>query len=465
MLKAILDNPVSGSIAALMVALLAAMAAFGLYVSSPESFGEPGFLVEPDSVYYLADSWTVNYDYLKISFSPGTLVIPGYNQDRVTAVLLIPPPDSPGNFVFSFPEEFRGELPDKLEDSMGQALLIINYNDFRTIIRDSGDTILLRVDDVDVPIRYLMREFEQSNSILTHYRFFGMVNYLQPQAKTVLLQLDGNRTGLLNYYEDTVVRLEGLDIDLEFNHPDLERRFYPPAGFLPRIGAYMVLLTLAAAAMTMVATAGHPSEQRRVMGEYNPLWTVAALLTAFIYSWLMVLYQSLFQTSDLWMAVLWALPLTLVAVWAVQSRLEPTFFGIQKEGTTLAVSLAAILTVFLLIGSAYRFPQGIDWNTGAFVAIMAACLFREALLRGFCQRILSHWLNPWLAVLLVAAIWTAAVVISQLPLASGESLALYVLGTLGKALLLGLVYHRTRHIMAPGLLAGFLEFFSSHLLY
>ncbi len=465
MFKSIFDNPVSGSIAGLMIALLAVMAAFGLYVSSPESFGETGFFVEPEGIYYLADSWTMNYDYLEISFSPGTLIVPGYNHGRITAVLIIPPDDSPGEFAFSFPEEVRGDLPDRLSDSMGQALLIINYDDFKTIIRDSGDTILLRADDVDVPTRYLLREFEQSNNILTHYRFFGAVNYLSPPSKTVLLQLEGNRTGVLNYYEDTMVRLKGLDIDLEFEHPELEKRFYPPPGFLPRVASYMVLLTLGAAAMTLVATAGHTPEQRKITGEYNPLWTMAALLTAFIYTWLMVLYQSLFQPAAVWMAVLWALPLILVGAWAVQSRLEPEFFGIKKEGVVLAVVLAVALAVFLTIGSAYRFPEGIDFPVGIFAAMMIASVLRETLLRGFCQRILGHWLNPWLAILLVAVVWTAAVVVSQLPLASGESLFLNILGTLGKALLLGFVYHRTGHVLAPGLLAGFLAFFSAHLIY
>lgn len=464
-MKAVLDNPVSGTFIALLVALLAVMGAFGLYVTSPDSYGEPCFSVEPESIYYFGDYWLMAYDFLEISFAPGTLVVPGYHNGRVTAVLMIAPDDSPGTFTFRLPAEHRGELPASLEDTMSQALLIINYDDFKNIIRDSGDTILLRAEDIEIPYRYLVREFDRSYNILSHYQFFGFTNHLHPLTQTVLMQLEGNRTGLLTYYEDTTVKLSGQGIEVEFPHPELDKQFYPPGGFVARVSGYIALLTLAASALAVVITGGQNPDLRSVKGEYNPLWTVAALAAAFIYSWLLVLYNQHFHPAVHWMALLWALPLTLVAAWATQARLSPGFFGLKLQGTMVAIILAVVLSVFMVLGSAFRLPTGIELRPGLFLAVLAAALFREALLRGFCQRIIAHWLHPWLGVAIVSIAWTLMVVMSQLPLAVGSSLTLLAMSTLGKSLVLGVAYHRTGNILAPGLLAGLLEYAATYFVF
>lgn len=456
MLKTLFANPVTRTFIALLISVLAVLGAFLTYVTAPESFGKTDIKFATDTIYYFADDWSLAYDYLAFSFYSGTLVIPAYHQGRVVAVLLIPPEEYPGVLSITLPEEFRGDLPEKVEDNLDQALIMLDYLDYKKIIQDSGDTILLRAEDLDeddIPKQYLNRQLENGYNLLANYDIFGYTNWLLPSPQTVLLRLWGQRLGPFTYYEDTQVRVSGADIDIEFAHPKLETRYYPPVDYRGRVGVYMFFLVLAALGLIAFLSGGLDKEEQEVTGQDHFLFTLASLLGALLYSWALSLFQTYFQPPFWGMASLWLLPLILVAAWARQARLKPDFFGLSIRGLAAGVAAALSITAFFALGSTFALPAGIHWHS-SYLVLALAILFREGLLRGFCQRVLSHWLHPLAGVLIVSCAWAAITVFSAY---TGGGLILPVLSALGSSLLVGFLYLRTNNLLAAGLLAALLE--------
>lgn len=457
MLKSLYNNPVTRTFFALVIAVAAVLGAFLTYVTAPESFGKTDIQFETDTIFYFADDWSLAYDYLEFKFSSGTLVIPAYHQGRVVAVLLIPPEEYPGVLTLSLPQEHRGDLPANVEDNLEQVLIMLDYMDYKNIIRDSGDTILLRADDVaeeDIPKQYLNRQLDNGYKLLSSYDLYGFSNWLLPTPQTVLLRLWGQRLGPFTYYEDTEVRISGPDLDLTFKHPDLETHFYPPENYKTRAGVYMAFMGLAAMGLIGFLAGGLDNKHREISGEYQALWTLAAIAGAIIYAWLITVFQIYFQPPLLGIIALWFLPLTMVAVWARQARLEPDFFGLTTRGLLVGVAAAISVSIFVSLGATFTLPEGIHWSH-SYLLLAAAVMLREGLLRGFCQRIISHWLHPMAGVILVSCSWALILVITGG--VTGSGMALHFISALGRSLLIGFLYYRSNNLWATGLLAALLE--------
>lgn len=452
MLKTLFNNPVSRTFIALVLSVAAVLGAFLIYVTAPENFGETDIRFDFDTVYFFADDWSLAYDYLEFEFAPGTLVVPGYHHGRVNSVLLIPPEEYPGSITLHLPEEHRGELPTLVQDNLDQALIMLDYNDYKNIIRDTGDTILLRAEEVELPDNYLRRQLDHGRGLLSSYSLFGFDNWLMPTPQTVLVQFWGQKLGSFTYYEDTEVRIKGMDFDVTFAHPHLESQFYPPINYETRALLYMVFLAIAGFGIISFVSGGLENKQAEVRGEYQPLWTAAALTGGMIYAWLLTAFQIHFDPSMLGLALLWGLPLPLIGTWAWHSRLEPQFFGISLRGLLVGVIAALAVGIFITLGSTFTLPRSLAWST-TLVPLFGAIVFREALLRGFCQRILSHWLHPLAGVIIISALW--ALILMGSGLVSGLGMLPFV-SALGRSLLIGYIYYRTNNIFAPGLLAGIL---------
>lgn len=461
MLKTLLSNPVTRTFIALLVSVAAVLGAFLTYITAPEHFGKTAVQFEIDTIYYLAENWSLAYDYMDFKFLPGTLVIPAYHQGRVVGVLLIPPEEFPGSLSMRLPEEHKGDLPATLEDNLDQILIMLDYTDYKRILRDSGDTILLRADEADesiagnLPRQYLNRQLEHGHSLLTSYDMFGFTNWLLPTSQTILVRLWGQRLGTLTYYEDARVSISGPDFTINFDHPELESQFYPPTHYKVRAAIYMLFLGLAAAALTAFLTGGVENSQSEVKGEYQKLPTVAALSGVCIYAFLLSGFQMYFQPSNWAVAALWVLPLLLIGVWARQARLEPAFFGITTRGLTAGIVTAVSVSIFVALGATFSLPSGVDWNLPLLVSLGAAAIFREALLRGFCQRIITHWLNPAAGVLLVSGLWAIIMVVTGL--STGSGIVLSLVSALGRSLLIGYLYHRSNNLFAAGLLGALFD--------
>lgn len=456
MLKNLFANPVTRTFIALLISVLAVLGAFLTYVTSPESFGKTDIKFDTDTIYYFADDWSLAYDYLDFAFFSGTLVIPAYHQGRVVAVLLIPPEEYPGVLGLTLPKEFRGELPEKIEDNLDQALIMLDYMDYKKIIQDSGDTILLRAENLeegDIPKKYLNRQLENGYDLLASYDLFGFTNWLLPSPQTVLLRLWGQRLGPFTYYEDTLVRVSGADIDIEFAHPNLKTRYYPPVDYRSRAGLYMFFLGLSALGLIAFIAGGLEIPEQEITGQYHTLFTLAALLGALLYSWALALFQTFFQPPLWGLACLWLLPLAFVAVWARQARLEPSFFGLSTRGLAVGIVAALSITAFLALGSTFAIPVGVKLQS-SYLILALAILLREGLLRGFCQRVLSHWLHPLAGVLIISFAWAAITAFSA---GTGGGLVLPLISALGRSLLVGYLYLRTNNLWATGLLAALLE--------
>jgi|GEM_PF-1288931 len=464
MLKTLLSNPVSRTFIALIIAVLAVLGAFLTYVTAPESFGETAIRFETDTIYYFADDWSLAYDYLEFDFPPGTLVIPGYHQGRVVAVLLISPGDNPGDFTLSLPRDYRGDLPGSIQDSLDQALLMLNYTDYNKLFRDSGDTILLRAQDVteeQIPQRYILRQMDNGYNLLVNYDLYGFTNWLLPGPQTALARFWGQRLGTLTYYEDTQVKVSSANFEINFSHPGLEESFYPPGDYQTRAGIYIVFLGLAAAGLIAFLCGGLENQHYKLNGEYQPLWTILALFGAMLYACLLAVFDVYFQPPTLGLAALWALPLALVGIWAHQAHLTPDFFGLTRRGLVSGVISALFVSIFIALGATFTLPTGITGDTSLALSLGLMVLLREALLRGFCQRILSHWLHPLLGLLLVSSLWAAIVVFTG----PTSGALLPWLSALGKSLLIGYLYYRSNNLLATGLLAALLEIAAVLLIY
>lgn len=456
MLKTLVSNPVSRIFLALIIAVVAALGTFLIYVTAPASFGQTDVQFATDAIYYFADDWSLAYDYLELRFYSGTLVIPAYHHGRVVAVLMIPPADSPGILNISLPREHRGDLPSVIKDNLDQALIMMDYIDYKHFIQDSGDTILLRAEDLqeqEIPTQYISRQLDHGYSLLTNYNLFGFTNWLLPTQQTVLLRLWGQRLGPISYYEDTEVRFAGAELDIRFKHPKLTRQFYPPEGYNLRAGLYMFFLAATAMAVISFMVGGTENKQREVAGEYQPLWTVLALAGTLLYAWLLTVFAAYFQPPPLGLALLWLLPLLIVAAWARHARLEPEFFGLSARGLLPGSAAAVSAFALLVLGSTFSWPAGFDWNMSYFILILAV-LFREFLLRGFCQRIISHWVHPLAGLALVSCAW-AVISVSAAGFGPGWGLAL--ISALGRSVLVGFLYYSSDNFWAASLLAALME--------
>lgn len=453
MLKSVFANPVTRAFVTLLAAIAMVLALFIVYIVSPEHFGIPNLQLTPSTVYYFGDDWVLEYDYMKIKFPADSYVIPGYHSGQVFVVLIIAPEDEPGTLTLNLPPEHRGQLPGNLTDNLQQVVLAINPYDFRTTIRDSGDTILLMAPQTQLPLRQLERELRIGRDILEGYSLFGFENRLLPTPETILLQVKSDRLGTFTYYEDSTVRLISNTFHIEFSHPDLDRSYYPPGGYKVTIALYSLFLILTALSLAAFLTSGLEGSLPSVKGEYNPLLTTLALGTALVYAWLLVAYQQLFEPEHLWLAALWALGVAMVGVWMYRSRIPFSFAGLNWRGLFSGIPLSLVVAGVITLGAATRLPVGISLNPGLLAGLIATALLREALLRGFVQRIIAHWLSPTLAILLVAAAWTGI----TLSFGFTGDLILGGLSVLGKALLVGYVYQRTDNILVPGFLAGILE--------
>lgn len=456
MLKNLFSNPVTRTFITMTIALVAVLGAFFTFVTAPETFGSAGIKFDVDKVWYFADSWSVAYDYAKISFSPGTLVIPSYHQGRVIAVLLIPPEEHPGTISMSFPSEYRGELPETIEDSLEQTLILLDYTDYTRILQDSGNTILLRADEIpaaDVPQQYLKLQLEQGCSLLTSYDIFGFTNRLLPTAQTVLLRLWGRENGAFTYYEDAQVELTAPDFSLSFTHPELEKQFYPPAGYQVRVLIYMAFLAIAAISLISFIAGGQESPGTEVEGQYNFYRTLAVLLVTLLYAGALSAFDKAFRPSAYITAALWALPLLPVAYWSLRTRLKPSFFGVTSRGLASGLIAALAVCALITLGSTFSLPVGLVFDFSVFLPLGLSLVFREAVLRGFCQRVTSHWLHPLAGFFLISFAWALIAVYTG----PGPAELLTLVSALGKSLLIGYIYHCTNNLFAPCLLAVLLE--------
>lgn len=455
MLKTLFSNPITRTFIALILAVLAALGAFLTYVTAPDSFGKTDIRFSTDSLYFFADDWSLAYDYLDFTLFSGTLVVPAYYQGRVVAVLLIPPEEYPGVMNLSLPHEHRGDLPGALEDNVDQILIMLDGMDYKRIIQDSGDTILLRAEDVDagdIPAQYLSRQLDNGYNLLSSYDLFGFSNWLLPSSQTVLLRLWGQRLGPFTYYEDTQVRIEGANINVEFAHPSLELQYYPPVNYMNRVGIYMLFLALAALGLTAFLVGGLDT-QLGITGQYHALWTMVALLGGLLYAWLLTIFQTYFMPPQWGMAALWLIPLIFVVLWARKTHLEPDFFGLSTRGLVAGSIAALSVAVLIALGSTFALPVSIEWHS-SYIFLALGILFREALLRGFCQRVLSHWLHPLVGLVIVSCAW-ATIILSSGGMPGG--LMLPFISALGPSLMVGFLYHRTNNLWATGLLAALLE--------
>lgn len=455
MFKNLLSNPVTRTFFALMIAVMAVLGAFFTYVTAPEVFGNTSVQFDVDTIYYFADSWSVAYDYAEITFSPGTLVVPGYHHGRVVAVLLIPPGDHPGALSMSFPSEYNEDLPDTIEDNLDQGLILLDYADYTKILRDSGDTILLRADEVteaEVPNHYLKRQLEHGYNLLTSYEIFGYTNWLLPTPQTVLLRMWGQRLGMVTYYEDAQVIVKALDFSLNFKHPQIDKQFYPPESYKTRAIVYMAFLTVAAISLIAFIAGGLEVREKEVKGQYSIYTTIAALIGALLYAAALSAFDQFFQPSPYATAALWLLPLVGVIIWARKDRLELSFFGISFKGLVTGLIAAVSVCIFIALGSAFSLPVGLNLDF-SLLPIGLAVLLRVSLVRGFCQRIISHWLHPLAGLFIVSGAWAVITVFTG-PGAIG---ILPLVSALGMSLVVGYLYYCSKNLIATCLLAVLLE--------
>lgn len=456
MLKNLFSNPVTRTFIALVITLLFVIGAFFIYVTAPEDFGHAGLRFSTDTIYYFADNWQVAYDYAKISFSPGTLVIPGYYRGQVAAVLLIPPEAHPGTASFTFPRDFRGELPETIADNLDQAIILLDYSDYTKLFQDSGSTILLRADeDIEAaaPHKYLELQLEQGRDLLTSYEIFGYTNWLLPSPQTVLLGIWGQRLGYLRYYEDATVEVVAPDFNLEFTHPSLENQFYPPGSYKIRALAYTLFLTLAAISFTGFITGGLENEDDTVTGHYNPFAACAVLLGTAGYAAALTFFGDYFQTQALISALLWALPLAGIAVWSYRTRLTPGFFGVTVRGLGSGTLAALGACTLITLGSALALPTAVSFSGYELIPLALTILLREALVRGFFQRVISHWLHPLLGLLIASLVWAVIAAFVQ----PGFKGALFFPAALGKSLVVGYMFYRSGNLFTTCLLGAMLE--------
>lgn len=451
MLRNLLSNPVTRTFITLVIALAAVLGAFFTYITAPNDFGNADVKFDTDIICYFADDWSVAYDYATISFSPGTLVVPAYNQGRVVAVLLIPPEAHPGSVSFTFPSEYRGELPEIIEDNLEQALILLDYDDYTRILQDSGNTILLRADDItkaDIPHQYLKRQLEHGYDLLTNYDVFGYTNWLLPTSQTVLMRLWGQRLGALTYYEDAQVEIAAPDFALNFTHPELDKQYYPPAGYKTRALIYMAFLALAAISLIAFVAGGLDHTDREIEGQYNIYRTTAVLLGTLLYSAGLSAFSRFFEPSPYAVAALWALPIVGVGLWAKKARLAPGFFGVTATGLITGSIAAVSVTALFALGSTFSLPTDWYFDLSVLLPLALTIFLREALLRGFCQRIFAHWLHPLVGLLFVSCVWaliessTGSAVFGLLPLASA----------LGRSMVTGYLFYRSKNIFATCLL-------------
>lgn len=456
MLKNLFSNPVTRTFIALVITLLFVIGAFFIYITAPENFGHAGLKFSTDTVYYFADNWQIAYDYAKISFSPGTLVIPGYYRGQVAAVLLIPPEAHPGTASLTFPRDSRGELPETIVDNLDQAIILLDYSDYSTLFQDSGSTILLRADkdiEADAPHKYLELQLDQGRDLLTNYEMFGHTNWLLPTPQTVLLGLWGQRLGYLSYYEDATIKVVAPDFNLEFSHPTIEKQYYPPKTYKIRALAYMVFLTLAAISFIGFITGGLESEENIVMGHYNSFATSTVLIGTAGYAAALTFFGDYFQTQALISALLWALPLAGIAVWAHKTRLTPSFFGITTRGLGSGALAALGACALITLGSALALPTGINFAGHGLLPLALAILLREALIRGFFQRVVSHWLHPLPGILITSLVWALIAAFAQ----PGLKGSLFFPAALGKSLVVGYMYYRSGNLFTTCFLGVMLE--------
>lgn len=455
MLKNLLSNPVTRTFFALVIAIVAVLGSFFIYVTAPDDFGNTSVLFDLDTIYYFADSWSVAYDYAEITFFSGTLVIPGYHRGRVVAVLLIPPAEQPGTVSLSFPSEYKGDLPNIIEDNLEQGLILLDHADYTKILRDSGDTILLRADEVteaEVPNHYLKRQLEQGYNLLTSYNIFGYTNWLLPTPQTVLLRMWGQRLGMVTYYEDAQVIVKAPDFSLHFKHPEIVEQYYPPVSYKFRAMVYMIFLTLAAISLIAFIAGGLEVREKEVKGQYNVVQTIVTLFGALLYAAALSAFDQFFQPSPYATMALWLLPLVGVIIWSRKDRLELNFFGISSRGLVTGLIAAFSVCIFIALGSAFSLPVGLRFEY-ILLPLGLAVLLREALVRGFCQRVLSHWLHPLAGLFIASGAWALIAVLAG-PGAIG---LLPLVSAFCTSLVVGYLYYCSKNLIATCLLATLLE--------
>jgi membrane protease YdiL (CAAX protease family) len=82
-----------------------------------------------------------------------------------------------------------------------------------------------------------------------------------------------------------------------------------------------------------------------------------------------------------------------------------------------------------------------------------AILLREALIRGFCQRVISHWLHPLAGLFIVSGAWAVIAVLTG----PGTIGILPLVSALGMSLVVGYLYYCSKNLIAACVLAALLE--------
>ncbi len=418
------------------VVLIFVFLAFIITSFIPESLGSKPINYSTEASYQFEEPWTIETDFLHISFPEGGLISFLHETEDSKSILIIGKTE----------EVEMNASQDK--DNVGAIFMVIDNDFFNKI----------RADIIFLPI-------ESSHLLETVDKFAdNLVGVPTVWADTMPISFQAYND--IQYYH--LIAEDGTPV-----LPPEAR--YSTAGITGAFFLYAIFIFIVIIIITILSPDHRYSRYWNHIHDTQPAaynrYLVPLVLIALIAS------TSIVHMLSLDNYILFIINILILFFIAVSSRLGKadhlTFgFRLDKLGHGY---LVAVITAFIIVLGFQGLPEGIDFQGAAtfshfFYLLFLVALPQELIWRGYLLTTLSRWINPSASLIIIALF--ALITKGILYIATQPCMLLYPFTYLelfifvpGMAFILGYIYLRTENIMSCALLHGLILFLPGLFIY
>lgn len=447
-------NPAAFIAKLVAIALILGFLGLALFFYSPRSIG----LVQTEYLAneaYAFQSFEFRAAYLGLTFELGQLVPVLRNGEVSGAVIL-----GPGRFVLEYPASLQGQI--------SSAYLPLTYG----TLQQFRDQFSLQDVDTAAPLEMAQATLDLRDDFGTTIKLFGVARQLESNNLTQSVFVFGPNGFRLRYAEgEQVVAQVAVDgQERTFAAANTGDQVSPfllalaTSTVTPLAMAIFVAISLLIGALIIIATIDLPPHYPLPASQLGLRWSLGLILVTAGISYLTgyLHLPSVFQT--LLTLIMGGGTLVLQRRYREELRWSWTGWTLKRS-----LVLAVVVGTLMVITGALSFPSALRSSSAAqFITLLLHSLLiyglaREVFWRGLVQNILMRSLGVWPGLLLAS--WLQGIITSVPRLATDT----YSWGTLlweglvtipVTALILGILYNRTRSLAGNAVASGWAYFLS-----
>ncbi|QNO14851.1 CPBP family intramembrane metalloprotease [Alkalicella caledoniensis] len=443
-LISIYKNPVGRTFLGLIFAFLFGISALFLSIFYSSHLGDMSTPYDIKETYKF-DSWVINYDFLTLDFPQGGYVVPGYQNDRISSVLII----AEGRMKLDTSDSFKlnSDLTFPMEDTISEVIIPIHHEDFDRLKKD---TIFIQ-EEINYPIDYLKERFDSASDLFFRGNILGVEKIIPPKPRTVLLKINSAQFGYINYKEDSIVTLTSETVGYSFSHP-IGHRIYPPKNSSLAMVIYNLLLSLAFLGLIAFLTTDIDNKSPIKTGHLDSLSTTLHMVGFLGYVYLIKWLSITYYLESVILIILYLLPVCYLIYCMITAKVSMDYLGIKKEKVIKSIMVSIVIFYLWFITATFEIFPTSTYDSTSLVKVLIIVFLGQIILRGFIQTTLELVVGKWLGLFLSSFLIMVLPLINYLGSFNSTNWLLTMMGYFAITLITSYSFQRTRNILTPTLL-------------